>query len=115
MYKIALSEARVGMVLAETVMSADGKQMLLNSGQVLNRATIQKLEERNVQLIVVADIYSLQINPIDQMHDTLMKTYMATIDKYSSPQQVGNKRDDIPKIVKNMCEIITEISKSERI
>ena len=115
MYKIALSEARVGMVLAETVMSADGKQMLLNSGQVLNRAMIQKLEERNVQLIVVADIYSLQINPIDQMHDTLMKTYMATIDKYSSPQQVGNKRDDIPKIVKNMCDIITEICKSEMI
>ena len=71
MYKIALSEARVGMVLAETVMSADGKQMLLNSGQVLNRAMIQKLEERNVQLIVVADIYSLQINPIDQMQIVL--------------------------------------------
>lgn len=115
MYKIALSEARVGMVLAETVMSADGKQMLLKTGQVLNQAMIHKLEERDIQIITVADIYSLQINPIDQMQITLKKTYMETLAKYSSPQQVGNKRDDIPKIVKAMVEIIGDICKSEMI
>ncbi len=113
MYKIALSEARVGMVLADSVMSADGRQLLLNSGQVLNRVMIQKLVERDVRIITVADIFSLQINPIDQMHEVLQNSYMATLDKYSSPQQVGNKRDDIPLIVKNMRDIISEICKSE--
>lgn len=115
MYRVALREARVGMVLAEPVMSEDGQQLLLKAGQVLNRAMIQKLVERNVTLISVADIYSLQINPIDQMQVVLEESYHAAISKYSSPQLVGNKRDDIPKIVKRMYEVIAQIGKDEMI
>ena len=115
MYRVALREARVGMVLAEPVMSDDGQQLLLKAGQVLNRINIQKLYDRNIMFISVADIYSLQINPIDQMQVVLEEAYHAAISKYSSPQQVGNKRDDIPRIVKKMNEVITHIGKDEMI
>lgn len=113
MYRIALVEARAGMVLAESVMSEDGKSLLLKAGQVLNSGMIHKLEERNVALISVSDIYSLQINPIDQMQVALKRSYYAAIDKYSSIQIVGNKNDNIPKIVKRMYGIIDHICKNE--
>ena len=114
MYQVSLGELRVGMVLAEPVFSGDG-QLLLKEGQVLNRAMIQKLVERRILRISIADIYSLQINPIDQMQVVLEEAYHAAISKYSSPQQVGNKRDDIPQIVKRMYEVIAQISKDEMI
>ena len=115
MYKVALKEARTGMVLAESVMSEDGKKMLLKAGQVLNSGIIHKLEERNIALISVSDIYSLQINPIDQMQIALKRSYYATIDKYSSMQIAGNKNDNIPKIVKRMYGIIEYICKNDTI
>ncbi len=115
MYRVELSEARVGMVLVEPVMAEDGQHYLLKAGQVLNHVMIQRLRERNVALISVADIYSLQISPIDQMQVILEDAYHATISKYSSPQVVGNKRDDIPKVVKRMQEVIGKIIKEEMI
>lgn len=115
MYKVSLHEARVGMVLAENVMSGDGQYLLLKAGQVLNQAMIQKLVDRDVRLISVTDIYSLQINPIDQMQVVLEKTYRDAIYKYSSTQSAGNKRDDIPKIVTAMNENIGYICKDEMI
>ncbi|MBE5883596.1 MAG: HD domain-containing protein [Lachnospiraceae bacterium] len=115
MYQVALREARVGMVLAEPVVTEDGHQLLLKDGQVLNRAMIQKLVERNIARISVADIYSLQISPIDQMQILLEEAYHSSISKYSSPQVVGNKRDDIPQIVKKMYGIIAHIIKDEMI
>lgn len=115
MYQVSLREARVGMVLAENVVTEDGQYLLLKAGQVLNRAMIQKLVDRDVKLISVADIYSLQINPLDQMQMVLEKTYRDAIQKYSSLQLAGNKRDDIPKIVKEMYENIGYICKDETI
>lgn len=115
MYRVTLGEARVGMVLAEPIMSEDGQHLLLKAGQVLNRTIIQKLIEWEVVLISVADIYSLQIDPIDQMQVVLEESYRAAISKYSSPQLVGNKRDDIPVIVKKMYEVIGHIIKEEMV
>lgn len=115
MYRVALGEARVGMVLAEPIVSEDGQHLLLKAGQVLNRAIIQKLIEWDVSLISVADIYSLQIDPIDQMQVVLEESYHGAISKYSSPQLVGNKRDDIPKIVGKMKEVIGHIIKDEMV
>ena len=53
MYRIALKEARVGMVLAESIMSEDGKSLLLKAGQVLNLGMLHKLEERNPYRILI--------------------------------------------------------------
>lgn len=113
MYQVALKEARAGMVLAESVVSEDGSTLLLKAGQVLNMGMIRKLEERNIALITVSDIYSLQINPMDQMQIALKRSYYAAISKYSSMQIVGNKNDNIPKIVKRMYIIIDYICKNE--
>lgn len=113
MYRIALKEARVGMVLAESIMSEDGKSLLLKAGQVLNLGMLHKLEERNIAVISVSDINSLQINPIDQMQIVLKRVYLATIDKYSSMQIAGNKNDGIPQIVKRMYWLIEHICKNE--
>ena len=113
MYQVSLQEARIGMVLAAPVMSEDGQQLLLKVGQVLNRAMIQKLVAWNVTQIFVADIHSLQINPIDQMQVVLEEAYRHSISKYSSPQLVGNKHDAIPQIVKKMYEVIEQICKDE--
>ncbi len=115
MYRVALKEARVGMVLAEPVMTEGGEQLLLKAGQVLNRTMIHKLADRNIQLISVADIYSLQINPIDQMQVVLEKSYRNALSKYASPQIVGNKRDDIPQIVKKIYGVMEEITKDEMV
>lgn len=109
MYRIALNEARIGMVLAESIISDDGKNLLLNAGQVLNQDIILKLQARNILFISVDDIHSLQINPIDQMSVTLKRSFYHVISKYSSMQQVGNKRDDIPQIVKKMYQVIESI------
>jgi len=113
MEKISLREARIGMVLAEPVMSKDGQSLLLKTGQVLNPTVLLKLREWEVSTISVADIYSLQINPIDQMHLVLKASYDVAISKYASTQAVGNKRNDIPKIVKKMLAIIDYICKNE--
>lgn len=113
MYQVALQEARIGMVLAQPVISKDGQKLLLKEGQVLNHTVLRKLTEWNIPSISVADIYSLQINPIDQMQITLKESYRAAISKYSSLQQVGNKRNDIPQIVKKMYEIIELICMNE--
>jgi len=114
LYKVSLLEARVGMVLVEPVMSEDG-HYLLKAGQVLNRAMIERLRDLNIPLISVSDIYSLQINPIDRMHLVVEKSYADALGKYSSPQRVGNKRDDIPQIVGKMQIVIEEICKDEKI
>lgn len=114
MYKVSLREARAGMVLTEPVTDGDGKY-LLKAGQVLNRNLIDRMMERGIMFISVADLYSLQINPIDQMQETLENTYRNTISKYSSPQLVGNKLDDIPEIVNDMYEIIAGICKDETV
>lgn len=115
MYQLELSEVRVGMVLMEPVMAEDGQTYLLKAGQVLNRSMIQRLRDREIEKIAVADIHSLQINPLDQMQVVLEDTYRDVIGKYTSPQQVGNKRDDIPKIVKRMQDVIAEFAKDEMI
>lgn len=113
MYRIAIQEAKIGMVLAEAVVDTQTQKLLLNAGQVLNHNIITKLEEWNIALISVADIYSLQIHPIDKMQVTLKESFHATISKYASMQIAGNKRDDIPKIVKKMHVIIEKISREE--
>ena len=66
-------------------------------------------------LISVADLHSLQINPIDKMQVTLRDSYSDAIALYSSRQIAGNKRDDIPQIVKKMERIIDNICKVEKI
>ena len=113
MYRIAIQEAKIGMVLAEAVVDVETQKLLLSAGQVLNRNIISKLEERGIALISVADIYSLQINPIDKMQETLRDSYHATISKYASTQIAGNKRDDIPQIVKKMHILIEKICRDD--
>lgn len=103
------------MVLVEPVMTEDKQQYLLKAGQVLTRGMIKRMMDMNILLISVADIYSLQISPIDQIHSILEKAYQTAIAKYSSPQQVGNKRDDIPRIVQKMNEIVARIIQDEMI
>ena len=115
MYKVSIGEAREGMVLVEPVMAEDGQHYLLKAGQVLNGVMLQRLKEFNVSLISVADIYSLQINPIEQMRSVMEKSYADALSKYSSPQRVGNKRDDIPMIVEKMQEVIGLICKNDMI
>ncbi|MBR5799227.1 MAG: HD domain-containing protein [Lachnospiraceae bacterium] len=115
MYKVSISEARVGMVLVEPVMAEDGQHYLLKAGQVLNSAMLKRLRDFNVPLISVADIYSLQIDPIDRMGLVVEKSYRDALDKYSSPQRVGNKRDDIPQIVEKMQQVIERICEDEMI
>lgn len=112
MYKVSLGELRVGMVLAEPIYSADG-QLLIKEGQALNRSTIQKLVERRIPRVSISDIHTLQINPIDQMQLVMETAFHSAISKYSSPQLVGNKRDDIPMIVNRMWEVIGIIDKNE--
>lgn len=114
MYKVSLTEAQPGMVLVEPVISSEGRY-LLKVGQVLNRAMIQRLQELGVKLISVADIYSLQIDPLDRMHLVMERSYREALEKYSTPQKEGNKRDDIPQIVKKMIDIIKVICKNEKI
>ncbi len=113
MFRIALQEAKMGMVLAEPVVDKDTQKLLLKAGQVLNQNIINKLSERGILVISVAEIYSLQINPIDKMQITLKESYDAALNQYSSMQVAGNKRDDIPKIVKVMHSIIDKICKDE--
>ncbi len=115
MYRIAIQEAKIGMVLAEPVIDLGGKKLLVKEGQVLNQNIIKKLEEWEVQLISVADIYSLQIHPIDKMQVTLRDAYTAVISQYASMQLAGNKRDDIPAIVKKMDGIIENICANTKI
>jgi len=114
MYKVSTLEAQPGMVLVEPVMSKEGR-CLLKVGQVLNRAMIQRLQELDVLLVCVADIYSLQIDPMDRMQLVMEKSYREVLEKYSTPQKEGNKRDDIPQIVKKMWEIIKVICRDEKI
>jgi len=111
-YQVSLGELRVGMVLARPIFTDDG-HLLIKEGQSLNRTMIQKLVERKIPRIYIADMDSLQINPIDQMQVVLEGAYRSAISKYSSPQIVGNKRDDIPVIVKRMREVIAQIVKDE--
>lgn len=115
MFQVALSELRVGMVLMEPILSEDGQTYLLKAGQKLNRNMIQRLRDRGIEPITVADIYSLQINPMDQMQVVLEETYKNMIDKYTSPQRVGNKRDDIPKIVERIKDVVCDFSKDDNI
>lgn len=105
MYKVSIGEAREGMVLVEPVMAEDGQNYLLKAGRVLNSAMLQRLKEFDITVISVADIHSLQINPIEQMNAVVKKSYADALNKYSSHQRVGNKRDDIPLIVA-FCRII---------
>ena len=114
MYKVSLSEAQPGMVLVEPVIAENG-QCLLKAGQTLNRAMIQRLRELGVLLVSVADLYSLQINPMDRMQLVMEKSYRDVLEKYSTSQKEGNKRDDIPQIVKKMQDIITMICRNEKI
>ncbi len=115
MYKVSIGEAREGMVLVEPVMAEDGQHYLLKAGQVLNSAMLQRLKEFDITVISVADIHSLQINPIEQMNAVVKKSYADALNKYSSPQRVGNKRDDIPLIVAKMQEVIAVICKNATI
>lgn len=102
------------MVLVEPVISKDGR-CLLKAGQTLNRAMIQRLQELDVWLVYVADLYSLQINPMDRMQMVMEKSYKEVLRKYSTPKKEGNKRDDIPEIVVKMQEVIKTICKNEKI
>ena len=114
MYKVSLLEAQPGMVLVQPVMSKDGK-CLLKAGQVLNRAMIQRLQELDIWLVYVADLYSLQINPMDRMQLVMERLYKEILGKYSTPQKEGNKRDDIPQVVVKMQEVIKRICRNEKI
>lgn len=115
MYRIAIQEAKIGMVLAEPIVDAVSRKLLVKEGQVLNQNIIKKLEEWEVQLISVADIYSLQIHPIDKMQVTLKEAYEWSISQYSSMQLSGNKRDDIPAIVKRMQGMVDVVCSDEKI
>ena len=114
MYKVSLLEAQPGMVLVQPVMSKDGK-CLLKAGQVLNQAMIQRLQELDIWLVYVADLYSLQINPMDRMQLVMERLYKEVLGKYSTPQKEGNKRDDIPQVVVKMQEVIKRICRNEKI
>ena len=114
MYKISVLEAQPGMVLVESVVTGDGR-CLLKAGQALNRAVIQRLQELNIWKVSVADIYSLQVDPLDRMQMVMERSYKEALEKYSTPQKEGNKRDDIPQIVKKMWELIKVICKDVKI
>ena len=84
MYKITIEEAKIGMVLIEPVIDPVSNKLLVKEGQVLNLNIIKKLHEWKIQLIAVADIYSLQIKPVDKMQVTLRDAYSSAIYQYSS-------------------------------
>ena len=113
MYKVSTAEAQSGMVLVEPV-TKDGR-CLLKAGQTLNRAMIQRLLELDILVVCVADLYSLQIDPADRMQLVMEKSYREVLEKYSTSQKEGNKRDDIPHIVKKMWEIIKVICRDDKI
>lgn len=115
MYQIGIQEAKIGMVLVAPVIDEETQKLLVKEGQVLNQNIIKKLMDWKVQLISVADLHSLQINPIDKMQVTLRDAYTDALGMYSSMQIAGNKRDDIPQIVKKMERIIDNICKVEKI
>lgn len=115
MYQIETHEARIGMVLVEPVIDKESEKLLVKAGQILNQNIIKKLIDWKVSLISVADLHSLQINPIDKMQVTLKDSYTKAINLYSSLQISGNKRDDIPQIVKKMERIIEVICKNEKV
>ena len=115
MYKIAIEEAKIGMVLIEPVIDPVSNKLLVKEGQVLNLNIIKKLHEWKIQLIAVADIYSLQIKPVDKMQVTLRDAYTSAIYQYSSTQLSGNKRDEIPEIIKRVNSIIDSICSNETI
>jgi len=113
MYKIACEEAKIGMVLIEPVIDPVTNKLLVKEGQVLNLNIIKKLHEWKIRLIAVADIYSLQIRPVDKMQVTLKDEYNSAIYQYSSTQLAGNKRDEIPEIMKRINRIIDNICSNE--
>jgi len=115
MYKITIEEAKIGMVLTEPVMDPVTNKLLIKEGQVLNLSIIKKLHEWKIRLIAVADIYSLQIKPVDKMQVTLKDEYSRAIYQYSSTQLAGNKRDEIPEIIKRINGIIDNICANETI
>lgn len=115
MYKIDIQEAKIGMVLAEPIIDQQSKKLLVKEGQILNQSIIKKLSEWKIPQISVADLYTLQINPINKMQTLLKESFDDTISKYSSVHMAGNKRDDIPKIVKVMNAVIEHICKNETI
>ena len=115
MYQIEIHEAQIGMVLVEPVIDEESKKLLVKAGQILNHNIIRKLIDWKVSVISVSDLHSLHINPIDKMQITLKDSYAKAIDLYSSMQISGNKRDDIPQIVKKMNKIIEAICKNEKV
>lgn len=115
MYQIGVQEAKIGMVLVAPVIDEESQKLLVKEGQILNQNIIKKLIDWKVPLISVADLHSLQINPIDKMQVTLRDSYSDAIALYSSRQIAGNKRDDIPQIIKKMERIIENICKEEKI
>lgn len=115
MYKIDVHDAQIGMVLVEPVIDKESEKLLVNAGQILNQSILKKLADWKVPEIAVEDLHSLQISPIDKMQVTLTESYTKAIELYSSMQISGNKRDDIPQIIKKMKRIIEAICKNEKI
>ena len=66
--------------------------------------------EKDMRRIFVHLENGVKISFYGRMEEVLEQSYHAAISKYSSPQIVGNKRDDIPKIVNRQSPFFLKIS-----
>lgn len=109
MYTLNIAQLSEGMVLAHPVYCPSTKKLLLNSGTKLTNSLINLLYSRNIETVVVADKYTLDINPVDVTIKELKYLIETKIEKITPSRQEANTSDIMVEIAKKTKALALEI------
>lgn len=109
MEKVAVSELSEGMVLAETLFCPKTNKVLLTKGTKLTEAFINQIKSRNFEEILVEELYTLCIDPIDNIRKALKSGLNEEILKLCPDKIEANKSDKMFTVSRLVRNLISEI------
>ncbi|HEY9059762.1 MAG TPA: HD domain-containing phosphohydrolase [Pseudobacteroides sp.] len=109
MEKVAVSELSEGMILAEAILCPKTKKVLLNKGTKLTESFINQIKSRQFQEILVEELYTLCIDPIDNIRKTLKSSLNEEILKLCPDKNEANKSDKMLEVSRLARNLILEI------
>jgi HD-GYP domain-containing protein (c-di-GMP phosphodiesterase class II) len=113
MEKIAVSELSEGMVIAETLLCPKTKKVLLPKGTKLTESFINQIKSRKFEEILVEELYTLCIDPIDNIRKSLKSSLNEEILKLCPDKSEANKSDKmlaVSRLVRNLSSEIIDDS-----
>ncbi len=112
--KLSILEVKPGMQLEQAIHDASGR-CLLAAGTILSYKNIDKIKEHKIDIVEIADRYSVFVSPLDNIARSLVKDFLTILRKVCPSRPEANMNNKVVTVAKHLEAIVPVLSKNEKI